>query len=332
MTGIAQTVAVTGKKTFLSVTMLNGGRDSLAAKTTIVNGTVHSTDGWAALCYDFASATDGPAMKQAYLAYVAWMIDHFSPAYLNIAIEVNLFFEHCPAAAAGVIDVSNAAYALAKSKNPDLVTFPSIQIDHLYGYDSVSCPDAGQRTACFQNLYAQIAPLERDRFAMSSYPMLGVATDAAGIPSDWFTRGAAVGGERPLIAETGWDSSSLIAQLDNGTCYTAFTDSEPDEEAYLDFVLTSAADGNLDLVNWWSDRDLVVSQLMTACPCTFDMFWCEVLDIARGPASDGGGNPQFYGEVEFKAFGVMGVRDYQGNPKPTVYPRWQRALDLPLVR
>src|ERR1700722_11014187 len=145
MTGIAQSVAASGKKTFLSVTMLNGARDSLTAKTTIENGTVHSTDNWAAPCYDFESAPDGAAMKQAYLAYVGWMIDEFSPVYLNIAVEVNLFFDNCPASAAGVIDVSNAAYALAKAKNPELVTFPSIQIDHLYGYDSATCPDAGQR-------------------------------------------------------------------------------------------------------------------------------------------------------------------------------------------
>jgi len=260
------------------------------------------------------------------------MIDQFSPLYLNIAVEVNLFFDNCLGSAAGVIDVSNAAYALAKAKNPDLVTFPSIQIDHLYGYDSSTCPDAGQRAACFQNLYAQIAPLKRDRFAMSTYPILGVASDPSQLPGDWFTRGAAVAGETPLIAETGWISSSLIAQLDDGACYTVFDDVEADEEAYLDFVLSSAAKDDLDLVNWWSDRDLVVSQLMTACPCTFDAVWCEVLDIARGPATDGGGDPQFYGELEFKAFGTMGLRDYQGNPKPTVYPRWQKAQALPLSR
>ncbi len=314
MTAIAQSVAATGKNTFLSITMLNGGRNSLAARTTIVNGTVQSTDHWAAQCYDFASAPDGAAMKQAYLAYVGWMIDLFAPTYLNIAIEVNLFFDQCPASAAGVVDVSNSAYALAKTKNPALVVFPSIQIDHLYGYDSSTCPDAGQRAACFQNLYAQIAPLKRDRFAMSTYPMLGVASAPSDIPNDWFARGAAVAGERPLIAETGWNSSSLVAQLDDGSCYTAFTEVEANEESYLDFVLSSAAADDLDLVNWWSDRDLVVTQLMTACPCTFDQVWCEVLDIARGPATDGGGEPQFYGEVELKAFGTMGLRDYLWNP------------------
>jgi hypothetical protein len=333
MTAIKNSVAASGKQTFLSVTMLNGARNSLQAKTTIVDGTVQSTDGWAAPCYDFETAPDGAAMKQAYLAYVSWMIDLFSPAYLNVAVEVNLFFENCPNSAAGVIDVSNAAYALAKTKTPAPLTFPSIQIDHLYGYASTSCPDAGQREACFENLYAQIAPLKRDRFAMSTYPFFGVAVTPADLPSDWFSRGAAVGGERALIAETGWDSSSLIAQLDDdGMCLPVFSESEPEEEAYLDRVLTSAAEDDLDLVNWWSDRDLIVSQLMTACPCTFDTVWCEVLDISRGPATDGGGNPQFYGEVLFKAFGTMGLRDYEGNPKPTVYPRWSEALELPVVR
>jgi hypothetical protein len=330
--GIAGGLADAGQTTFLSVTMLNGMRNSLTAKTSIVNGTVQTTDGWAATCYDFASAPDGAAMKQAYLAYVGWMIDHFSPAYLNMAVEVNLFFENCPASAAGVIDVANAAYALAKSKNPALVTFPSFQIDHLYGYADTSCPDAGQRAACFQTLYAQIASMRRDRFAMSTYPSLGVVASPAELPSDWFTRGASVASERPLIAETGWNSSSLVAQLKNGTCDTVYTATDSDEEAYLDFVLNAAAADDIDLVNWWSDRDLIVSQLMTDCPCSFDAVWCEVLDIFRGPATDGGGDPQFYGEVLAKAFGTMGLRDYEGNPKPVVYPRWQSALDTRLAR
>jgi hypothetical protein len=323
--------AVAGQPVFLSVTMLNGERDSLAARTVIQGGTVQSEDHWAAHCYDFATAPDGATMREAYLAYVHWMIDLFAPTYLNIAVEVNLFFENCPTAVDGLIGVANAAYEATKAQDPQTVVFPSIQIDHLYGYSPDSCPDAGLRQQCFDAHYQQIAPLERDRFAMSTYLPLGVGTTPGDVPSDWFTRGASRGGERPLVAETGWNSSSLVARTRDGTCFTVFTNTEADEAAYLDLVLNAAQDAGMDLVNWWSDRDLVVSAFMTACPCTFDPVWCEVLDISRGPPTDGGFDSQLFGEILFKAFGTMGLRDYQGTPKPTVYDRWQQARSLPLA-
>lgn len=336
MKSLAGSAHAANKPIFLSMTMLNGNRATLAAKaTTASSGGLTVTDNWAAQCYDFATAADGAQMKAAYLAYVDYMMTTFTPAYLNIAVEVNLFFENCPDAAAGVIDVANAAYDEAKLKKSDVVAFPSIQIDHLYGFSN-ACPtdaDGGvTRDACFAANYAQIATLKRDRFAMSSYPPLGAAAKPSDLPADWFTRAASKKGETPLIAETGWNSSSLVADL-NGNCDTVFTNTEDDEEAYLDFVLRSADTQNIDLVNWWSDRDLVVATFMTDCPCTFDPTWCGVLDQFRGPdAGPDGGVQQFYGEILAKAFGTMGLRAYDGTQKPTVYARWQAALSRPLTK
>ncbi len=336
MVQIAEATKAMNRPVFLSISMLNGERDSLASKTVIQNETVQSTDHWATRCYDFAAAADAVSMKAAYLAYVDYMVQTFNPTYLNVAIEVNLFFENCPTATAGLIDVANAAYDEAKLKNSSIIAFPSIQIDHLYGY-ATSCAggDAGtaDRETCFEANYAVISPLKRDRFAMSSYPGPGFFKTAGDIPADWFTRGASKNNETPLISETGWNSTSLIAELPNGTCDTVFTDTEADEEAYLDFVLRSAESQKIDVVNWWSDRDLVVSPFMTDCPCTFDPTWCAVLDIFRGPdAGPDGGIAAFYGEVLAKAFGNMGLRQYDGTEKPTVYGRWQAALGRPLAK
>ena len=193
MQQIATAAKAMNRPIFLSISMLNGERDSLAAKTNVQSGSVQTTDHWAARCYDFSTATDAAAMKAAYLAYEDFMIDLFQPAYLNMAVEVNLFFENCPTAAAGVIDVTNAAYDEAKSKKADVIVFPSIQIDHLYGYTSECAGgDAGtaDRDTCFEANYAVISPLKRDRFAMSSYPALNAFKSAADLPADWFSRGA----------------------------------------------------------------------------------------------------------------------------------------------
>lgn len=336
MKSLAASARAANKPIFLSMTMLNGSRDTLAAQTVVsAGGAISSTDNWAAKCYDFASAPDGAQMKAAYLAYVDYMMTTFTPTYLNFAVEVNLYFESCPAGVAGLVDVANAAYDEAKSKKSDVIAFPSFQVDHLYGYAD-NCvggsADAGARDGCFDANFAQIDTMKRDRFAMSSYPQLGVVKAAADLPADYFARAAAKKGEVPLIAETGWNSSSLIAEMRDGTCYTVFSNTENDEEAYLDFVLRSADTAKIDLVNWWSDRDLVVSTFMTDCPCTFDTKWCSVLQIFRGPdAGIDAGDTQFYGEILAKAFGTMGVRAYDGTQKPVTYARWQAALARPLA-
>jgi hypothetical protein len=212
------------------------------------------------------------------------MIDEFAPRWLNVAVEANLFFEKCPGAIDGLVGVSNAAYDASKAKRADLVVFPSFQIDHLYGYSSDSCPSTSQRSDCFDKAYKQIAPLKRDRFAMSTYPMYSFQTPND-LPIDWFTRGSSRNGERPLIAETGWNSSPIVVQSRAAGCVNVFTGTETDEAGYLGRVLDAAQASNIELVNWWSDRDLVVSQVMTDCPCAFDPTWCAVLNIFRGPAT-----------------------------------------------
>lgn len=164
---------------------------------------------------------------------------------------------------------------------------------------------------------------------MSTYPMLSVAGSPADLPADWFIRGASRAGERPLVAETGWNSAPLIVEPRGAACATLFASTEADEAAYLGRVLDAAQVDDIDLVNWWSDRDLLLTQLMTSCPCTFDATWCAVLDIFRGPPSDGGVDTQLQGELALKAFGVMGLRDYYGAIKPSVYRRWTGARATP---
>jgi hypothetical protein len=326
MQRLSTAAKATGKPVFLSISMLNGTRETLAAETRIADGQVKTNDAWAPRCYDFRTAADGVSKQTAYLRYVDSMVEFFQPAYLNVAVEVNLFFEKCPAATAGVIDVIDATYDALKAKHPDMLVFPSFQIDHLYGFSKDSCADPSQRAACFDAAYSVIAGIKRDRFAMSSYPYLNGITGAAELPADWFSRGPDRGSERGLIAETGWLSTSLVAKTGAGVCQTVFSFTRTDAAAYVARVLRDAETANLDLVTWWSDEDLVTLPLMTNCPCTFDATWCTVLDIFRGPPGAPGVDTQFFGEIILKAFGSMGLRDYDGAPKPEVFSPWSAAL------
>jgi hypothetical protein len=303
---------------FLSISMLNGTRERLAATTRIENGQVKTDDMTSAACYDFASAKDQASKSQAYQGYVDAMLERFQPRYLNLAIEVNLFFEKCPAATPGLIALINQLYEHIKQARPSLIVFPSFQVDHLYGYSKDSCPDQSQRDACFDQLYAQIKAIKRDRFAMSSYPFLNEIGSVAAVPADWFERGAKRANERPIIAETGWPSTQLVARQGN-TCLRVFSFGEDDTAAYVKRVLSDATRLQMELVTYWSDRDLVRSELMSDCPCKFDATWCSVLDIFRG---QGSAEAQFYGEVLLKAFGSMGLRHYDGTAKAAALGSW----------
>jgi hypothetical protein len=322
-----------GKPVFLSISMLNGQRETLASKTRIENGQVKADDGWAPRCYDFRTAADAAAKRTAYLRYVAYMVREFRPAYLNVAIEVNLFFEKCAAATPGLIEVIDATYDAVKKQAKDTVVFPSFQIDHLYGSSKDSCPDPSKRADCFDAAYAVIAPIKRDRFAMSTYPYMNEVGKPENLPVDWFSRGAARAAERPLIAETGWPSTDLVVKAKDGTCPKIFSFDETESLAYLKRVLgdAEASELGLDLVTWWSDRDLLVDDLMTNCPCTFDATWCTVLDIFRGPPTSGTVDTQLYGELLLKAFGTMGLRAYDGTPKAGHLAAWQRVKAQPFV-
>ena len=141
-----------------------------------------------------------------------------------------------------------------------------------------------------------------------------------------------VAARREMIEETGYDSEDIVARYGDASCITAVASNESEERAYLDLVLTAAQASNMDLVTWWSNRDLVPAKFMTDCPCTFDPSWCTIVDIFRGAApANAGPAAQFYAEIFAKAFGTMGIRRWDGAPKGSVFARWQEARAIALA-
>lgn len=312
-----------GKPVFLSLSPTYGGdRTKLAADVT-ASGT---NSDWKPACYDLRTAADGAALRQAFAAYTTWMVERFDPKWVNVGIELNLF-EPCGAAWDGMVDLERDAYAAAKAAAPDAVVFPSIQLDHLYGRSGGSCPAPMTTDECYDAHYAGLARLERDRFAISTYPYLQNGIQhVADIPSDWLTRAADRGGEQLVIAETGWLATAAAGDLD-GTCVTAIDQNPTEQAAYFDLLIDTANARGVELIDWWSNRDVLVEPVMTDCPCDFDAQWCALIDLFR---STGGSDPtaQFYGEMLLKIFGTMGIRDYDGNPRQPIYDRWTAARAL----
>ena len=322
---LASSARGAGKRIFLSVSPMDGNRSSLAPRVRVANGLEVVESGWAPRCWDARTAADGATWRDAYVRYVEWMVDLFQPEFLNVGIELNLWDIACPLAWDGMVDVVNAAYDAAKARRPSTPVFPSIQIDALYGLAPGSCPPGTDAGTCYENGYAHLARVKRDRFAMSSYPYLGAVPSLAALPADWFTRAPRRGGERSLIAEAGWLSTPVVAQASTGACFTALTSDETFAAAYLDRLLDDAQASGMDLVTWISDRDLLIAPLMTDCGCHESSEWCAVRDLFRGPSPTGTVDTQLEGELRMKAFGAMGLRTYEGAQKPAVYQRWDDA-------
>ena len=96
--------------------------------------------------------------------------------------------------------------------------------------------------------------------------------------------------------------------------------SEADQIAYLEWLMGQSDDLDMELVTWWSNRDLIPAQISDSCDCTAeDQGWCDAVDVF----SDVFG--EFNGDIIFKYWGTMGLRTYEGDEKPALMERW-RAL------
>lgn len=327
MAEIAAAAHATGKDVFLALAPLDGDRAHLAPDAVASDAGFTLVHDWKPRCYDLATAADGAALRAGYARYVDYMVRLFEPQWTNVAIEVNLFHVNCAAAWDGMVGLEREAHDAARHAAPGAPAFPSIQLDALYG--RVACPADRTADQCYEAEYAAIAGLARDRFAISTYPY-----DFAGfrrpddLPADYLSRAAARGGERLVIAETGWLATDEVVTDQDGQCLTVLTSSPADQAAYLDRVIATAADHDVELVTWISNRDFLIAPVMTDCPCAFSAPWCDLVRAVRGQGSP---TEQRDAEVGFKVFGTMGIRDHAGAPRRPIFDRWTAARALPVA-
>jgi hypothetical protein len=325
--GLAADARVAGKPVFLSAALVGGPlRAYLADRARENDGALVVDEGWSTRCFDFAADPAGPAMKAAWVRYVQWMVELFEPAWFNLGLEINLFASACGEAAwPGLVDAYNAGYEAVKALRPDIIAFPSVVLDHYYGVSADACPPPRTATACFDENLDRMAPLRRDRLGLSTYPYgtPGIAS-VADIPTDWFSRATADSDDRPLIAETGWNARSIMA-WDGTACPVFRHSSESEQIAYFDRLIGEANALEMDLVAWWSNRDLLPADVMEECPCTSRPEWCAVIDVFRSTIGGDDAAGQYVGEVLFKFWGSMGLREYDGTPRAAFLQRWNEV-------
>jgi hypothetical protein len=328
MRRFADAARATGKPVMLQLVL---SRDRLAANARAQGADLVIDSGWQPPCFDFSSGSDGPRYRQAFRRYVAWMVELFAPAYLVHAVEVSTYRRVCGPGARwqALIDTANEAFDAAKALRPAMPVFPSFVLGEVYGNDV-----AGFDTAFF----AQFDGLRRDRLGLSVYPQGLRGATAGALPTDFFSR---IRQQRPtepriIVTETGWNSDDLRVGTP-AQCTTALASSEAAALDYLSQLLARAQADGIELVTWWSTRDLLPAAVMAACyptavatsvppfaACDTDP-WCPAVNVFR--ASDSA-NPTA-GEIVFKAFGTMGLRRYDGTPKAALLQRWEAARAMP---
>jgi hypothetical protein len=311
-------------------------RDFPVAKAVNNNGTLEQQPGWAPTCMDFTSSQYS-TVATAYINYVNWVAQAFSPKYLVIMIENNLYYVHCGGSTASwqaLVNIERSAYDAVKEQFPSMIVFPSFKLEDLYDQTL---------TGFDQTEYNALANLKRDRLGIATYPFgvqlsYGFANPYE-LPSDYLTRVRDLNPSEPpmVITETGWNSTSL-AILYNSACYTNLIYSDPSfEAAYSQFLIYSGYVGNFEAITWWSDRDLISGSVMNTCPsqatppaypeCGGDT-WCIAVNNARNSALPGWTSA--FAELAFKAFGTMGLRNYDGSPKSGELDFWNMFLALPV--
>jgi hypothetical protein len=333
ITSLANDATLTGTPVALQMALM---RDYMVSKAYAANGALKLDRTWAPRCFDLSSDM-GSAIGYSYVNYVRWLTSLFNPKYVVVMAEVNLYYAACGGDTAGwraLVGIERNAYDAAKAINPASVVFTSFKLEELYG-NSLNGFDVAQ--------YEAMAGLKRDRFGISSYPF-GLPGPNGGfanpyqLPADYFSRVRSryPQEQRMLITETGWNSKS-IGVFYQGTCVPALVYSQPSfAGAYMEFVLYSAWINDFEMITWWSDRDLVARSVMDTCyppvppassTCGADA-WCLSIATFRDEYQAYWSAPE--AELVYKVFGAMGLREYDGTPKPELMAWWNWALTIPM--
>jgi hypothetical protein len=143
-----------------------------------------------------------PAVRDAYVRYVAAFTAVIRPEYLSVASETNLVRAIAPPALyAGLVDAAGRAAAEAKRAVPATRVFSTVQVEVAWGRPNGSFAGIARDRSDFP--FAEV-------LGLSSYPYLGGFVEPEDVPLEYYTR--LQEGATPLpvmVIEGGWTSISL---------------------------------------------------------------------------------------------------------------------------
>ena len=180
-----------------------------------------------------------PALRNAFVAYAAYVAKNYAPDYLALGVEINMLFERSPKQFEAFVSLYKEAYTVAKAANPKMKVFPTFQLEDIQGkFGNVHPPH-----------WEVIDPFRgaMDALAISTYPYLGDLRSVADIPDDYYSQLKAHWQGEILVSEAGYASAPVEGQANIGT--------EEDQQAFLVRLLGDAEAGGFSSVTWFAALD-----------------------------------------------------------------------------
>jgi hypothetical protein len=340
-TAVARQLAAEAQATERPILLQLGfGRQGMVGRAVDDDGELKVDLTWAPTCFDL-SLPENTVIGDAYVNYAVWMVREFKPAYVVNFAEANIFYSECGGAGPAwdaLVETQRRAYDAIKNFDPTIIVFASFNLEGLYG-DTLDGWNEDQ--------YQALAAMQYDTFAMATYPFGLRLEDGSfvtpyDLPSDYLSRVFTFHPDekRLSIVETGWNNVSISAG-DPDNCFENFPYSDQTLAAdYLEFVLNSAVVNQFFLLTWFSSIDVLPQNVVGTCyvrtdgtdpendACNQD-FWCLAVNQAKNIATIPG-SESIFSEVVLKAFGTMGLREYDGSSRSVIFDRWRQMLALPL--
>ncbi|MEO9255993.1 MAG: hypothetical protein ABI305_10650 [Tepidiformaceae bacterium] len=180
-----------------------------------------------------------PALREAFIAYTAYVVKNYKPEYLALGVEINMLYERNPDQFDAFVSLYKEAYDQAKAANPKIKVFPTFQLEDMLGTFGTIHPPHWEVLDAFQG--------KMDALAISTYPFLAQIHSASDIRPDYYSQLRDHFKGEIFISETAYASAPVDGQVTVGT--------EEDQQAYLVRVLTAAETNGFSMVVWYAALD-----------------------------------------------------------------------------
>jgi hypothetical protein len=180
-----------------------------------------------------------PDVRNAFVAYAAYVAKNYKPDYLAIGVEINMTYERAPEQFAAFETLYDEAYAIVKGNSPETKVFPTFQLEDLEGAFGDVHPPRWELIERFSG--------KMDVLAISTYPFLGEVRMASEVRADYYSQLRQHWDGEIIISETGYPSAPVEGRVIVGT--------EADQNAYLKRLLSEANSLGFSHVVWFAALD-----------------------------------------------------------------------------
>lgn len=180
-----------------------------------------------------------PKLREAFLAYTAYIAANYKPDYLALGVEINMLYQRSPRQFEAFVSLYREAYAQAKEASPRTKVFPTFQLEDLEGSFGDIHPPHWEVLEYFSG--------HMDALAISTYPFLAGIQSAGDLRPEYYSQLRARFDGEILIAETGYASAPVEGRVTVGT--------EEDQKVFLDRILHDAQENGFSTVVWLAALD-----------------------------------------------------------------------------